>query len=75
MLGGCPGGGVGNYATEWYKDAASQSSATAVTVSSGMTTGSIDATMAPGPTATSARVDRLGLRHLHQLLWYGDCDQ
>ena len=49
VLGGCQGGGIGNYATEWYKDAASQSSATAVTVSSGMTTGSIDATMVPGP--------------------------
>ena len=49
VLGGCPGGGVGNYATEWYQDAASQSSATAVTVGSGMTTGSIDATMVPSP--------------------------
>ncbi|HET6809621.1 MAG TPA: carboxypeptidase-like regulatory domain-containing protein [Acidimicrobiales bacterium] len=42
---GC--GGAGNYATQWYRGASSQASATPVSVATGQTTTGIDAAMAP----------------------------
>ena len=48
----CPNGVPGNYVTQWYKDKATQSTATPVKVTAGTTHTTVNATMAAGGSIT-----------------------